>query len=555
MQKVQPASAPRIEPVVQKKLEEGVQTYVDRAAYYRERGDLAMAEENLRMALRIEPGHREAALELADVLEERGRTDEAITLLKASSGADSHIRHALAQLLVRSGRLAESEEVFMQMAQANMDDPLIHYNLGLVRFQLDRLPAAESSYRRALELHPQFADAMYNLALVHIRRKEYPEAVLELERALRIQEDADYLVNYGVVLRELKRYPAAVSAFQRALALDPNNILSMNNLGITHYLRGDMTEAASAFGSVLRLDPTDPTAREHLTKISSKPAPPAPATAESMPRPADMPMPAGKMDMAFAARDTAAMKAAMPMPKPKDDMQALRDENMQLRGLLAELQDMVSKLSHEVAMDAFSKKATQPRVETPTGSQVVTQVDVQGGLVPPPVASGSMMMPALPAVPQMPVAQGETDKRINALENALMQTRDDIKQIRDALLGASPDDRRVHAAHETIHRLQNTVNSLEGDRDRLRGEMRLIGRAGEQASSAPDAPRQVELNGAALADLLRVPAMTEPMAHNILWYRNNIARFKTVLDIKNVPGMDNAKYAQFVDYIRVDPAP
>jgi tetratricopeptide (TPR) repeat protein len=80
----------------------------------------------------------------------------------------------LGRLLHIAGRLAEAEQVYRSATQA---EPLLLFNFAVLLEDLDREPEAIQSYREALALDPQFADAHFNLARLYEHARD-PKASL-----------------------------------------------------------------------------------------------------------------------------------------------------------------------------------------------------------------------------------------------------------------------------------------------------------------------------------------------------------------------------------------
>ena len=104
----------------------------------------------------------------------------------------------------------------------NRAKSLTEHNLGLDLHRQNRLVEAESFYRNALALDPNFKEAWMNLGLAVLGQGRTDEAL----------------------------------AYQRAaLRLDPDNADAQNNLGMIHYRQGHIAEAENCFRSALRLRP------------------------------------------------------------------------------------------------------------------------------------------------------------------------------------------------------------------------------------------------------------------------------------------------------------
>jgi tetratricopeptide (TPR) repeat protein len=80
----------------------------------------------------------------------------------------------LGRLLHMAGHLAEAERVYRSTAKA---EPLLAFNLAVLLEDLGREPDAIATYREALALDPQLADAHFNLARLYERARD-PKASL-----------------------------------------------------------------------------------------------------------------------------------------------------------------------------------------------------------------------------------------------------------------------------------------------------------------------------------------------------------------------------------------
>jgi TPR repeat protein len=115
-------------------------------------GDLDAAIEECRVAITLEPNNAEAHLQLG------------ITLMAKQDG--------------RTAAIALMEAVLLDPALTHA-----HYSLASVQYSLGNLIAAIQSYRRALELQPNFPDACYRLALLLKLTNRHQEAAQFMEEA------------------------------------------------------------------------------------------------------------------------------------------------------------------------------------------------------------------------------------------------------------------------------------------------------------------------------------------------------------------------------------
>lgn len=115
------------------------------------------AEDAFRRALEIDAGHARSLSNLAGVLRSRGDFDAA---LEAAGAA-----------------VAQGEAV---AGDGGEGDAEAHNNLGNAFKDCGRVPDAVASYRRAIELAPDFALAHWNLSLALASLGQLPEAFMEM---------------------------------------------------------------------------------------------------------------------------------------------------------------------------------------------------------------------------------------------------------------------------------------------------------------------------------------------------------------------------------------
>jgi protein O-GlcNAc transferase len=117
-------------------------------------------------------------------------------------------------------------------------------NLGSAQQAMGRLREAVESYREAIALSPDFAEAHFNLALVRKLLGEKTEALAGFKRAARLKpNNHEAFFNIGILLHEKGRHDFALSFYQQALRLKPDYDKAYNNLGTLYQELGRYHQA------------------------------------------------------------------------------------------------------------------------------------------------------------------------------------------------------------------------------------------------------------------------------------------------------------------------
>lgn len=117
------------------------------------------------------------------------------------------------------GAVAAYEEVL----EADPENKLALYNLGLVEQSRGNNEEAETYYRQTIEVDDRYTPALFNLAILRTAAGDHEEAVQLYEQVVEIDtKNAGAYLNMGFALREIGRQDDAQDAFNKAIELDPS---------------------------------------------------------------------------------------------------------------------------------------------------------------------------------------------------------------------------------------------------------------------------------------------------------------------------------------------
>ena len=106
---------------------------------------------------------------------------------------------------------------------------------------------AERSYRRALEINPNSADAHFFNADLQLLMKRTEEWNRSIQRAMELDPLNEFNRSfYGWHLNYLRRYDEAIPVFQKLLPTGPNKASNYLGLWGAHYRKGQYAQAVAS---------------------------------------------------------------------------------------------------------------------------------------------------------------------------------------------------------------------------------------------------------------------------------------------------------------------
>lgn len=185
---------------------------------------------------------------LAFVLQQTEHVGEAIDNLRAAikTGQESETtRVQLALLLTESGKAEEAVRLLAPLAGST--DPEVLNAYGVALADLGKVDEADAQFRKVLQTDPNNAPALQNLGIVALRRDDVPTAMSFLTRALELNPKLPLALNtLGVVYARQGDFAHAVDAWSRAVMIDPRQYDALFNIGLVEGRAGHVNEARTA---------------------------------------------------------------------------------------------------------------------------------------------------------------------------------------------------------------------------------------------------------------------------------------------------------------------
>jgi tetratricopeptide (TPR) repeat protein len=154
-------------------------------------------------------------------------------------------------------RYAEAVELFGRYVESHQDNAWGHYMLGLSSWKSGDLARAESSFVRSLELDPTHVKSLFNLTRVLLDAGRPREARERITAALAIDSTSGEGYRLlGRVRSAMNQPNEAITAYRLALSLKPEDVWSMNNMGLLLVQQQRYEEAIGPLARAVQIDST-----------------------------------------------------------------------------------------------------------------------------------------------------------------------------------------------------------------------------------------------------------------------------------------------------------
>ncbi|MFH2091750.1 MAG: tetratricopeptide repeat protein [Pseudomonadota bacterium] len=162
----------------------------------------------------------------------------------------------LASLLVREGKLDGAIELYQALIKNRPDQASPHGLIGNLYEQQEKYDLAETHYKNALNINPNYIPAANNLAFLYAEQGK--ELNLALDLASKTKEKAGKLAavtdTLGWVYYKKELYDNAIAEFEASIDQEPDNPIFHYHLGLALNKKGEYVKAETALKKALALN-------------------------------------------------------------------------------------------------------------------------------------------------------------------------------------------------------------------------------------------------------------------------------------------------------------
>ena len=171
---------------------------------------------------------------------------------------EPHALQLLGELAQAQGNLTDAAALLERALRANLELPYAWSRLGSIREGLNSSQAAETCYRRAAELKPDFAEALYNRARLLRQLSQPAEAANCVAQALRSQTGsttfrAQILQLQAMLQEDAGQLEPALATLEQALQAVPHRPALHHNRGVLLHRLARPAESLAAHDEAMRL--------------------------------------------------------------------------------------------------------------------------------------------------------------------------------------------------------------------------------------------------------------------------------------------------------------
>jgi tetratricopeptide (TPR) repeat protein len=150
----------------------------------------------------------------------------------------------------------EAKSCYKSALKIADDDPKLWNNLGNVQLDLEEYEDAIKCFRKAISMDDTFAGPHYCLSLVYEFTQRYPEAIAELEHAIRLNPKDTFFLNRIAALHfGIGQFEKARNYTKQVVEIDPKDVNANKHMALVCYNLKDYAVAFEYYRKLITIKP------------------------------------------------------------------------------------------------------------------------------------------------------------------------------------------------------------------------------------------------------------------------------------------------------------
>jgi tetratricopeptide (TPR) repeat protein len=154
------------------------------------------------------------------------------------------------------GKYDAAIESYKQAIKIRPDYADAYYNMGISLQDQGNLGEAIDSYKQAIKIKPDYAEAYSNMGNAFKDKGELEAAIDSYKQAIKIKPDyADAYFNMGTALKDKGELDAAIDSYKQAIKIKPDYAEAYSNMGVVLNDQGELDAAIYSYKQAIKIKP------------------------------------------------------------------------------------------------------------------------------------------------------------------------------------------------------------------------------------------------------------------------------------------------------------
>ncbi len=228
------------------------------AAEYIKKGMLSDAMESCKEALQKDPNYIDARLLLAGLYAALREPQAALTEYERILKQDQKHEEAAvfkSQILIEENRGADAVESLDAFLKKMPDSYVGWYYRGRAEVRLEHFKEAANSFKKALDIHSNFAQAALALGALYEEQRQNADAIAVYKSLFESNQDLTAANRMTTILLKEEKYSVAVPFLEAIIATDPEDMNARVKLGLVQMELKQFDQAVGSFKGILAKNP------------------------------------------------------------------------------------------------------------------------------------------------------------------------------------------------------------------------------------------------------------------------------------------------------------